>query len=373
MEKYQQIMEKLDIDYKIIDKLNENKILISNNIYYPKCSFGFFHFLHASNNKLDVLSSFENKKKVFLVTNEFEKKIDDYDESIQDVLIKKYKIKDNNISRNFIKLWEILHHIKSEKIFNKNMTFLIISSNPYNYCQSLIFYRKNKKHKDNYNIVKLSNLTFNYDLDDNKINEHPVDNINNINKLNIKADLIIIDVNRIIEINSKNRNVREQLLFPYIFSTLVNSIAIQSKDGMLICKFYETFTITSAKLLNILGYYYDELQFIHPFTTRNIRGEKFLICYKYNGQTNKLNVLNKIADKILSIPQKTVDICPEYNITDNFVKSLKNINIKISQNQFSTINKMISFVDKQNYYGEEYHEYRKKQIEANEFWIKKYL
>ena len=41
--------------------------------------------------------------------------------------------------------------------------------------------------------------------------------------------------------------------------------------------------------------------------------------------------------------------------------------------QIIQINKMINYINKENYFGDEYHLYKKKQIEATAFWYKNFI
>ena len=59
---------------------------------------------------MNILSEFENKKKVYLVMNEFERYVDNYDKSIGDESKKYFDLKDKPdiLSRGFYKLWELM-------------------------------------------------------------------------------------------------------------------------------------------------------------------------------------------------------------------------------------------------------------------------
>ena len=45
------------------------------------------------------------------------------------------------------------------------------------------------------------------------------------------------------------------------------------------------------------------------------------------------------------------------------------MNIKISNPQQIMINEIVKYIKENNYYGEKYHAYREKQIEATQWWI----
>lgn len=90
---------------------SKEEIILNTNIDYPRCSLGFQHFIHAIKKDTEILKQFENKKKVYLVMNPFERYIDGYNKSIGDISktyfdLGKGKTPDI-LSRGFYKLWEI--------------------------------------------------------------------------------------------------------------------------------------------------------------------------------------------------------------------------------------------------------------------------
>jgi hypothetical protein len=51
----------------------------------------------------------------------------------------------------------------------------------------------------------------------------------------------------------------------------------------------------------------------------------------------------------------------------------KHINISIANTQQIMINKIIVYIKGNNYFGDKYHEYKEKQIEANNWWKNKFF
>jgi 23S rRNA U2552 (ribose-2'-O)-methylase RlmE/FtsJ len=95
-------------------------VRFSNSICFPEIKLGFHHFIHKTKDKMEVVEEFGTRKKIYLVTSQFEKNID-YKEktdsgidftSINDgvkSLIKSIKPDfPPLLNRAFLKMWEML-------------------------------------------------------------------------------------------------------------------------------------------------------------------------------------------------------------------------------------------------------------------------
>jgi len=200
------------------------EIELTNIIDYPKCSYGFHHYIHSLKKDTEVLKQFENKKKVYLVTNNFEINIDNYDKSISNETHKFLNLKDKMpqiISLDFYKLWEILFMFE---IFDNDIPLKTCTlDDDGTSIQSVLLFRekyaKNYKN-DEYNILK------NEKIDDNFFNYYnKTHNIKKNDKITEKIDLIISGVN----FNYENENIIEQMYYTTLFKNLLEIIKIQKK------------------------------------------------------------------------------------------------------------------------------------------------
>ncbi len=152
----------------------------------------------------------------------------------------------------------------------------------------------------------------------------------------------------------------------------------QKKGGHFVCKFFETFTLTSIKFLAILKIFWNKIEVIKPLTSRPSNSEKYYVCmdFKYNDNgTDK--EYKEYSKKLLEILKeiheeqklKIVDLFSEYFPDNNFLKNIIDLNVKIENENFKAINEIISFINAQNFYGDTYQMNRQKQINAAKFWI----
>lgn len=390
-----------------------NDVKFSTNIDYPRFAFGFQHFIHQSKDKMEILKDFEGKKKVYQVLNQFERYIDNYDDDIGKTS-KKYfglgKDKPDILSRGFYKLWEILMLYDLIDVNNKNFTSAHLAEGPGSFIQATMFFReKFSKHwkDDKYYAVTLHSedegkhvpeleKTFveyyakekpqrftlhktypkqiaggTSDRDNGDITD-PKTIILFGGNMAEKADFITADGG----FEWGNENIQEQEAFRLIFGQIVGAIMNQKKGGHFVCKFFETFTLTSIKFLSILKIFYTNIEVIKPLTSRPSNSEKYYVCmdFKYNDSDKEFKDYSK---KLLSVLKeihseqklKIVDIFSDYFPDNKFLKNIIDLNIKIENEQFKSINEIVSFIKAQNFYGDTYQMNRQKQINASKFWI----
>src|ERR1700744_3336182 len=117
----------------------------STTIDYPRFTLGFQHFIHASKNKMEITKEFENKKKVYLIMNPFERYVDNYDQDIGHMSAIYYELVKKAVpdilSRGFYKLWELLLMFDIIDIKKKNFISAHLAEGPGSFIQATMFYR----------------------------------------------------------------------------------------------------------------------------------------------------------------------------------------------------------------------------------------
>lgn len=419
-------MTQNDSFYKLDPKVN-----MSTNIDYPQFSLGFHHYIHASKNKLEILEQFRDKKKVYLVLNKFERYIDNYDEDIGHYSEKYFNITKNipNIlSREFYKLWELFFMFNVIDNSNKNNFISAhLAEGVGSSVQATMFFRdkysggksKNDKyyaitlHKDDegnhipeldksfvdyYEKEKpkrfILHKTYSTQVAGGYKNKDNGDLTNpktislfggQITSKGEKADLVTADGG----FDWENENTQEQEAFRLIFAQILTALKIQNKGGNFICKFYETCTDSSVKLLYLLSQMYTNVYLVKPLTSRLSNSEKYAVClgFKFNETDDKYkSIVTKLTNihTLLHVnkDKNIVDIWPEINITENITLSdplhkfkitMIYVNKTIANKQYKNINEMIQFINNQNYYGDSYQMHRQMQIDASKYWIKLFM
>ena len=379
---------------------------------YPLAKYGFQHFIHSIKNDTEKLKQFENKKKVYLVMNPFERYIFDYNKSIGDITIDYFQLKSKPdvLGRGFYKLWEIILMQDLIDINQDNFMSAHLADNGA-FLQATMFYRdmfSKKSKQDKYTLFTVNSK----DVDGHitEINDKFIDYYNKekpvrvvIHKTNAqtggnldngdlrnpktlynfcgggntsatlkdKVDLVTADS----DFEWVNENIQEQEYFNLLFSQIVTAINIQKKGGHFICKFFETFTLTSMKFLEILRSLYKNVYLIKPFTSRPSSAEKYAICkdFKYSDKDKNLldiiKSMNELHNKVyLNNNLHIVNLFNDFECDKDFISRMIQINREITNKQFKAIGEILTFVDSQNYFGDVYKDKREEQIKAAEWW-----
>jgi hypothetical protein len=148
----------------------------------------------------------------------------------------------------------------------------------------------------------------------------------------------------------------------------------QEKGGHFILKIFETFTLPSIKLIYLVSSFYQETNIYKPFYSRVSNSEKFLICKNFKHDQNSKELQTKIKSlenvvELMNSNKFVFDIYPELILPEQFLNKFKFINIKIANPQQIMINEIVKYIKENNYYGEKYHNFREKQIEATKWWV----
>lgn len=326
----------------------------SKNIDFPAIYLGFQHYIHQNYTKKEVFKQFETRKKVYLVLNELEVNIDNY-EGIEQQAEKYFKTK--IVSKGFYKLWEMAHLHKFLDI-KSNITTLHINDKNGGFAQATMLYRNNTK--DTYNAS--------FTNDTNILDKEITKKVNILKKPDIKADFITAYG----EDSWKYDYTAESEAFLLLLNELLLAVSNQKNGGTFVCKIFETFTNTTCKMIEMLTQFYDKVYIVKPMTSRTYSYEKFLVC---TGFTHNKDNVKKLEEIISSNKNKLnlVNIFPEYTLDKKFAETMTQTNIKLSNAQYECLNKMFTYIEKQNFFGDEYHQRIKIQIKNSEDWVVKYL
>lgn len=389
------VIEMSKIDINIFD--TDNTVTFSTNIDYPRSEYGFHHFIHNNKNKTEKLKIFEGKKKVYLVFNKFESNIDNYDKSINTVSKDFFSniigvTVPEILSGSFYKMWEILMMFNLIDLTQDKFVSAHLSEEVGAFTQATVYYRdtyckKNVPKNDKYYAITMhpddvggkNNIT---QLDDGFVKHYQKEKQERLilkqigGQIEEKVDLITGDG----DISWVSENIQEQEAFRLIIAQVVASIKLQKKGGSFVCKFFETFTKTSLKIAAILLSLYEKVYWVKPLTSRLSNSEKYAVCvnFKFSDKDKEhKNIVKKMDELLKTIHNdknnKIVDIFPNYEIPKSLVRAIIELNRELSNQQLKSIGEIISFVDREIYSGDEYHDKKEEQIKGATFWNNTFL
>ena len=156
----------------------------------------------------------------------------------------------------------------------------------------------------------------------------------------------------------------------------------QAKGGHFVIKFFETFTESSIKLIEILSQFYKNIFIYKPLTSRSSNSEKYVICESFTLSDEK--VIKKHVTKLVKLLEEInkqevmnnlylQNFATNYEIPTVTKVFFKYMNTNLMIKQMKQINKMINYINSDNYFGDEYHSYKKHQIDATEFWYTNFI
>jgi len=373
------------------------QIYLGDNIYLKR----------AKDNMEIAIGNKFKKKKVYNVVNKFEPIIDNYNKDIFTISKTYLKTQNNLISTGFFKLWEMIINFDLIDIKNKNFMSSHLAEGPGAFIQATLEYRKHfsKDYKnDKYCTVTLNEskgvLAINKELlKCSNVFEHKTYKQPGSSTKKDIGDLTEMKTikNYIASIKKHKKycnlvtgdggfrvndfNTQEQELFKLIFGQLLCGVSVQDKGGHFVLKIYDAVTNLTLKIILIMMDLYEEVYIYKPFCSRDSNSEKFLIAkrFKYSPESKelkqRLSILEDVMEQINSVEKSNkyvVDIFSNYEVDDNLKAFISFANHNLLTKQYNTINNIIKFIKKNDFYGDEYHEYRDEQIKSNDFWLQQY-
>tara|TARA_E500000178_G_scaffold356672_1_gene436959 strand:- start:9507 stop:10859 length:1353 start_codon:yes stop_codon:yes gene_type:complete len=413
MTEYKPFIFKLEKgDNKILDRpIDKKDVIMSPIINYPLLSLGYHYFIHRTKESMERTNQLESKNKFYYIVNPFEHTISNHEEDLTSNTKKFFKMKDNDpkiLSRAFYKMWEILMYFDIGS--KKDLNYAALAEGPGSFLQAVLKFREKynydlKKdkyfgvtiHPENGNNIEMGKQFLGHyeKVYPNLINIHKTVPLETANKYKGKSNGDITNVKTISlfkkEISKSKKysdlvtadggfnwddeNFQEQEAYQLVLGEAIAAIRVQNIKGSFVLKLFETFTIVSLKIIYLISSFYDESYICKPLFSRSSNSEKYLVCkgFKYD-QVKDAKLLDKkiknLEDILSSITsdQYLQDIYPDLVLPSSYIEDFKFINIMIANDQQIMINKIITYIDGNNYYGDEYHVYKNKSIDATKWW-----
>ncbi len=379
---------------------SEFNVISSKYQSLPLIKYGFQTYLNSNKMKMDD-EKLKNSN-FYLVLNNYEHIINDYKNDLKTLsqnYFSKVNKKVNILSRSFYKLWEIIFYfnlIENEKNFNS----LHLADNYGPFAQCVMYYRslynKSNSKTDKYYVVSSlkKNLVEVYDNGMSGLFKESKDELND----NFGDDGSLSQKSTLDEINKKLSNkfvnlitgngdviknkykLIEQESYVLILSEIINAIKYQKKNGNFVLRIFDTFTDNTLKYICILKAVYKDVYICKPLTSRKVSEEKFLVCKNFTlseaNRTKYVSKLNKLFLKVISLKKESkflFNLIEDYEIPNDFINQIKEINKVLSNDQYVNINNVIFYKKSGNYFGDTYHKYKELQIKSTEKWVKHFF
>ena len=325
----------ITLDSKTITS-DKNNAIMSDIRPYPLFTLGFHSYLHRTRNALDIIKTLQTKIEFYYVVNPFENNISNYEDDLISST-KTYLNTKKNFTNEFQKLWEVLFAFN---ITSENQTIQIIGNDELEECIKLFKEKTSKINSKDKFILDNEKKKGNYDLI-----------INNFKKK-------VIDYNFI-----------EQESYQELLETIISIINNLSAKGNVVLQLYDTFTISTLKLIYILQSCFEESYIYKPYMSRYSDNEKYIVLKKFKiPESNLIKGLENVY-KNFDNKKYLIEIFPELVISKDYLNTFKFINIRLINYQQIMINDIVKYIKENNYFGDKYHIFRDKQIESTKWWI----
>ena len=145
---------------------------------------------------------------------------------------------------------------------------------------------------------------------------------------------------------SDDFNNQEKNASRIIYSEIVFSMSLLRKNGTMVCKMFDIFTLFSVQLLYIVSLFFKRVYLVKPYTSRPANSEKYLVCCEFKGcpddilQTLKLNLQNWESFSAKDKKENGFKF-KNLDMPKKFIEEVKKIILFLTNNQTEYINKTI--------------------------------
>lgn len=355
----------------------------------PQAQNGTIIYMHQTKDRMNFVNDPRFKGKTFYhVTNPYEHIINNNKDDKSDInsYSKLYfdNVTLNIVSRAFYKIWEMM--MLFDPVPKKGALISAhLAEAPGSFVQSLMYYREKfyKDHaKDEHYTISLEDQDVPafkkdfrrvypkvkiYEQDGGDLTTRQ--SIVGFEKFSKKADLVTADGG----FTWTNENYQEQEAFRLILGEIIANFKIQNTGGTFILKIFETYTDISIKFMAILSATYDETFLFKPYTSRPSNSEKYIVCRGFKGVSNKfietLLTLLEDMNRHHDLDQRIAEFIPDFVMPENYINTFTFASTRLTATQFAAINKMVDFVNSNEYYGSQFQRFLKEQQDANDSWV----
>ena len=168
---------------------------------------------------------------------------------------------------------------------------------------------------------------------------------------------------------------RESILFISIINRLIEALDTLKNNGKIVMQIDDMFTTPTCKMIQLCRILFDNVYIYKPFFSRLEEAEKYLICVNFN-----IDVYKSIKDKL----HKSIklmdhnkgfifDFMEDIDIDKQLMDAFAYINMCLAGWQHRTISEMLSYVNKDNFAGQDYNNALDDQLKAIEFFSTKFF
>lgn len=315
-------------------------------------STGFNYYLHQSYELFNDAIKKQEPKNFFWVINNFEVLLTDQEKKYE--LINNIKLYLNITDTRHIQLVEnrLFFHF-----WEINIIFRMIGNNT-----NINLLTKNDDKKK---IVELS------------INKY-IERMNDLLKLknqisytnkSFNVGILLLD-------NPKRLLDIESNYFKELLTNTFGLLKDLNDNGKLIIELDDIFTEPTIKYIYLLKSLFEKVAIYKPYYSRSTESNKYLVCENFNSKAFKkiytkleksISIMNGLNNLFVS------DFMNDIKIPNKLLSVIRFINVYLSGIQHKQKNKIMAYINSENYFGNEYLDHLDKQLMATQYFMQKFL
>jgi 23S rRNA U2552 (ribose-2'-O)-methylase RlmE/FtsJ len=271
------------------------------------------------------------------------------------------------LSRSYFKMWEMFHDFDILSTGSEQITTAHLAEGPGGFVEACVKYREkysNATTHDDVNAITLRsdkkeipgwkksniflkkypriNISFGVDGTGNLYNANNI--LHFVNDVGMHScELVTADGGFDFSIDF---NKQEESAYRLIFCEIVSALLLQKEGGSFVCKFFDTYSKSTVKLLYLLNCCYDKVIITKPITSRPANSERYIVAKGYH-QVTRLYLI-KLLDvidnwEIMEFNGPIVDIFSD-NIPPDYVNTIEHYNEEFAKNQMKSIMKTLQLI-----------------------------
>ena len=165
---------------------------------------------------------------------------------------------------------------------------------------------------------------------------------------------------------NQQENMATQLIFCEVFYALV----MQKKGGSFILKIFDVFHKTTADILYLLSYYYNDVSIMKPYTSRVANSEKYVICQGFK-VADSYSMIQQFTSIFPSLLNGVLSSFLSFNIDLYYLNRIEEMNAMVSFQQIENITSTLSIITNHRN-AEKLEQYKRANVNKCIAWCEKY-
>jgi hypothetical protein len=164
---------------------------------------------------------------------------------------------------------------------------------------------------------------------------------------------------------------QEATSFVSLLEKYVDILAKMENSGSLIIKLNDVFTLPTLKLIQLCKALFDNVYIYKPHYSRATDSDKYLVCLNFEEKSYK-SIKKKLEACVAKMDQKdkfVIDFMSDISVSPKLMTTISYINNILCGIQHRTKNRIMKYINSDDYFGNEYQEAVQHQLNCVEHFF----